>query len=301
MSSTHTAPRRVSVTTDTGVAISCIERSLEGTAVPVLLVHGLASNARLWDGVSERLSSMGHPVVAVDQRGHGRSDKPGDGYDFATLTDDLLSVLRHYGWTAGADDGTPSRVPVVAGQSWGANVVLELAARHPHAVTAIALVDGGTRDLTDGFADWPTAEAVLAPPPLAGMPASRFESLIRGAHPDWPDEGIRGTLENMEVMPDGSIRPWLSREDHMKILRHLWEHKPSTRFAEVTVPVVIIPAEDQSNQRWMQGKRDSVERAAKTIPNALVRWIPGDHDLHAQHPELVAELLDGAARGGHPQ
>ncbi len=45
-------------------------------APPFVLVHGLASNARLWDGVATALVAAGHPVFAVDLRGHGRSSKP---------------------------------------------------------------------------------------------------------------------------------------------------------------------------------------------------------------------------------
>ena len=60
---------------------------------PCLLVHGLASNCRTWESVAERLHAFGHPVAAVDQRGHGRSDKPPEGYDYATLCRDLLLVL----------------------------------------------------------------------------------------------------------------------------------------------------------------------------------------------------------------
>ena len=48
-----------------------------------VLTHGLASNARLWDGVARRLAEAGHRVVTVDQRGHGQSSKPDDGYDVA--------------------------------------------------------------------------------------------------------------------------------------------------------------------------------------------------------------------------
>src|SRR5690348_14754080 len=40
-------------------------------AAPFVLVHGLASNARLWDGVAEHLHAAGHTVVVIDQRGHG--------------------------------------------------------------------------------------------------------------------------------------------------------------------------------------------------------------------------------------
>lgn len=286
---THPDPVRALVAATGGVELSCIERNLGGPGTPSVLVHGLASNARLWDGVAERLAAEGHPVVAVDQRGHGWSDKPDAGYDFATLVEDLVAVIAHYGFER----------PLVAGQSWGANVVLELAASHPDAVSVVALVDGGTRDLADGFADWPTCEAALAPPQLAGMPAARFESHIRQAHPEWPEEGVEGTLANMEFLPDGTIRPWLSREHHMVILRHLWEHKPSKRFAAVRAPVLIIPARDETNRRWMQGKSGSVERASGTLPRSVVHWIDGDHDLHAQHPDVVARLLDSATEPGY--
>jgi pimeloyl-ACP methyl ester carboxylesterase len=254
---------------------------------PVLLVHGLASNARLWDGVAERLANDGHPVAAVDQRGHGQSSKPDSGYDFATLTDDLVEVLERLGWSG-------SRRPFAAGQSWGANVVLELAARYPDATSGVALVDGGTMELSARFADWPTCEAALAPPQLAGTSAAEFERMLRSYHPDWPESGIAGTLANVEVLEDGTIRPWLARSHHMTILRNLWAHHPPERYGLVKAPALILAAEDQANQRWMAGKRDEVARAGAALERSLTRWIPGDHDLHAQHPDLVAQLIHDA-------
>src|SRR5262245_45283564 len=65
-------PQRIRVPATGGVELSAIPR-LDGDRVPVLLVHGLASNARLWDGVGEELSARGYPSVAIDLRGHGRS------------------------------------------------------------------------------------------------------------------------------------------------------------------------------------------------------------------------------------
>ena len=49
------------------------------TQTPIVLVHGLASNAMLWEGAAIALSSLGHLVTAVDLRGHGLSEKPDTG------------------------------------------------------------------------------------------------------------------------------------------------------------------------------------------------------------------------------
>jgi pimeloyl-ACP methyl ester carboxylesterase len=273
-----------------GVDLNVLTDNLRGEGVPVLMVHGLASNARLWEGVAERLAASGHPLAAVDQRGHGRSAKPDHGYDFATLTADLRAVVAGLGWAG--------RRPLVAGQSWGANVVLELGARHPDVAGGLVFVDGGTIELAARFADWPTCEAALAPPSFAGASAADFERMLRNQHPDWPESGITGTLGNVEVLADGTIRPWLSRQNHMTILRQLWEHRPADRYEQVRSPVLILMAEDPSNLRWMAGKREEVSRASKGLERSSTRWIRGDHDLHAQHPDLVARLLHEASQPG---
>jgi len=289
------AARRVvvAVADGTGVAVWLREPPEAGSGaegVPMLLVHGLASVGRLWDGVADELVRRGHPVAAVDQRGHGASDKPDEGYDFATLTDDLVAVLDALHW---------SEPVVAAGQSWGANVVLELAARQPHRLRAAALVDGGTIELSARFADWPTAEAALAPPQLEGTPLAEMERMLRARHPDWPETGIAGALATMEVLPDATVRPWLSREHHLRILRGLWEHHPPQRYPDVGVPVLVIPAGDPSRpaSRFETAKREEVAAAAAGLGTVAVRWIDGDHDLHAQFPGRIAELLSAAADG----
>ena len=134
----------------------------------IVLVHGLASNALLWQGAATALAERGHRVVAIDQRGHGQSTKPESGYDMATVTRDLAALLEVL-VSRGFDR------PVVAGQSWGGNVVLELASRHPDRVRGIACVDGGWLEPSSVFASWEQCETVLAPPRLAGLHRSDVE------------------------------------------------------------------------------------------------------------------------------
>jgi pimeloyl-ACP methyl ester carboxylesterase len=262
-----------------GISLAVRVTNEGGTGIPLLLVHGLASNARLWDGVAARLAELGHPVAAVDLRGHGRSDKPDAGYDFATLTADLVAVITGLGWDR----------PLVAGQSWGGNVVLELAINHPGATRAIAGVDGGTIELARHFPTWEAARHALAPPRLAGLEAAELEADIRSLHPDWPESGIRGSLENLEVRADGTVAPWLTLPRHLTILKGLWQHRPSERYALVPVPVLLVPAGD--------GRQAAAAQAA--LPRAKTRPFPGaDHDIHAQHPVELAELLHAACEDG---
>lgn len=275
-----------------GIELHCLVWGSTGAndRPPFVLVHGLASNARLWDGVARRLAEFGHHVVAVDQRGHGRSSKPDEGFDMATVAHDLELLIQSLGFDR----------PVVVGQSWGANVVIELAHRSPAAVRGVVAVDGGTIQLRRHFPDWNDCADQLAPPNLLGMAHSRFEAAIRAAHPDWPEEGIVGAIATMEKLPDGTIRPWLSRERHMKILRGLWDHEPESIFPGIEVPVMFMPAVGDHHARgWAADKRDAVERALRLIPRATVSWFHGaDHDLHAQHPGRVAQELHEETQGG---
>jgi pimeloyl-ACP methyl ester carboxylesterase len=266
-----------------GIELSVIEWRPDAGAARFVLVHGLSSNARTWDGVAAELARNGRPSVAVDLRGHGRSDKPDDGYDVASVADDVLMLIARIGLER----------PVLVGQSWGGNVVIEAAARDPGAISAVVGVDGGMIHLAEEFPDWETCARMLAPPDLVGTPVAAMEARMRAAHPDWPESGIAGTLANMEVRPDGTVAPWLTRARHMTILRGLWEHDPHAAYPRIRVPVVLAPAR---NDRTAHGRAITrahhVEAALREIPDARVVWFEGaDHDIHAQRPVDLAALL----------
>lgn len=252
--------------------------------VGFVVVHGLASNALLWRGLAEKLAVLGHPVVALDQRGHGRSAKPDGPYDIPTLATDLAQMLGEL----------PFGRPVAVGQSLGGNVVLELAAQRSDLLAAVVCVDGGWIELSDRFASWEACESALAPPILEGMRRDEIADLIRRRHRDWPSGAIADFLANFEIRRDGSVAPWLTRTRHLQILRSLWEHHPSRLYAAVTVPVLLIPAVAASHPESWDA---AVDKASALLPIAQIAPMVGDHDLHAQHPEAMAELLHDWAEG----
>ena len=64
----------------------------EGAEPPVLLVHGWCCDHTYFVPQFEHYAERGHRVVAVDLRGHGRSDKPEGDYAMGVFADDLAWI-----------------------------------------------------------------------------------------------------------------------------------------------------------------------------------------------------------------
>ena len=248
----------------------------------LLLVHGLASNARLWDGVVAASPTL--RCVAVDARGHGASPDAVDGYDTATAAADLAAVVD----ALDTDPDGPLPRPLVAvGQSWGGNVVLTLAAHQPGVVDAVCLVDGGWIRLT-GFSTFDECWAALAPPDMRGVSLEAVAGWIRTAHPTWPETGIAGTLANLVAGPDGMARNRLAREHHRSILRSLYEGDPRELYPLVKVPVLLMPAGGGP-----VGASALVAEAVDGLADARLRAYPqADHDI--RHPSLASSVVSGS-------
>ncbi len=125
---------------------------------PVLLIHGFASSALVnWvhPGWLKTLGDAGYRVIAIDNRGHGRSDKPHDreAYHPPIMAKDAVALLDHLGIPAAH----------VMGYSMGARISAFLALAHPERVRT--LVFGGLGiGMVEGVGDWdPIADALRAP------------------------------------------------------------------------------------------------------------------------------------------
>jgi len=118
-----------------------------GTTDPVLAVHGVSSNNRLWSWVLDAAPEV--TVVAPDLAGRGGTPaRPGPS-SVPAHADQLVALLDALGL---------DRVHLL-GMSLGGFVVAELAARHPDRVRTVTLVDGGL-PLEVGEQGPPPAEAV---------------------------------------------------------------------------------------------------------------------------------------------
>ena len=111
--------------------LSHTHRPAPGPGAPRLaLIHSLALDRSVWDGVVQRLANEAE-ILTYDCRGHGQSPKAKGPYTASLFARDLAELFDHIGWESAA----------VAGCSMGGNVAQAFAAEYPQRVTALGLID----------------------------------------------------------------------------------------------------------------------------------------------------------------
>lgn len=265
-------------------------RNWGGEGRPVVLLHGLASTCRIWDFVAPILA-RDFAVIAVDQRGHGDSGKPEQGYDFASIAGDAAALL----------EGRGIQSPVLVGHSWGADVALELAAARPDLLQGIVFVDGGTIDASARYNTLDDALVQMAPPDFRGVTPTQFMERVRsggqwatliGQHGKSAEDIILGNFETLE---DGTLRAKLSRDNHLRIIRALWDHHPRELYPRVFCPVLMMPARQRENPDAYErtlARSESIAAAERLLPRSKTVWLEDSiHDVPVQRPELVADTI----------
>ncbi|TWH33569.1 MULTISPECIES: alpha/beta hydrolase [unclassified Aminobacter] len=147
-----------------GFEIAFIEQSPAngGEGEPVLLIHGFASSYLVnWisPGWVKTLTEAGYRVIALDNRGHGRSTKSYNpaAYTPSEMATDAAALLDHLGIEKAH----------VFGYSMGARISAFLALEHPEKIATLIL-GGLGYGMVDGVGDWdPIADALVAPDPEA--------------------------------------------------------------------------------------------------------------------------------------
>jgi pimeloyl-ACP methyl ester carboxylesterase len=266
-----------------GVRLAVRAAGRSGQAL--VLIHGLASTQRIWDLILPRLARR-FRVITFDQRGHGESSKPSSGYGFDDVTADLGAVLR---------SARVSR-PILVGHSYGANVSIDFAARHPKAVAGVVSVDGGMGSISE-IMDWRNARELLAPPKLNGVHIDEIIAMARrdvGARWSPQLEPIVRSL--FEIDGKGRIKPRLARSNHFRILRAMYDQRPKELLARMEVPALMYCARPRKHvmeeeRAFYEMKRDSVKRIRASNPRIKVEWITSIHDIPVDRPRELADRI----------
>ncbi len=251
---------------------------------PLLLLHGLSSNARYWERLAGHIGRR--RLVALDQRGHGLTGRPPRspampaGYAMDELLGDASYLI----------DALKLTRPSVVGHSWGATVALELAGRHPGLASGLVFIDGPVQSASNLFS-WEEAQRIMQPP----LP--RFASFADAVSESRADFGVAwaGDLEafvRARVVPDGdAFVLTLTSAARLELLRGLYGSQPDVLWPGLEVPASVLLARggSQTIRGW---KEQGAAKLASAAPGVRIRWFDTPHDIPIHAPTDVASEIE---------
>ena len=256
-----------------------------GEGKPLLALHGLASSAHWYDIVAPLLQDRFH-IYAPDQRGHGQTTAAPSGYDWKTLSEDLVGLLAHIGLDQVA----------VMGHSWGGNVATNFAANFPDRVSRLIMIDGGFLDgrLFPG-ASWEAFSQRVRPRDVTGNREEFLDRLRNQLGAIWNEEVERIVQTMVYEDEDGQIQDILRPENHAQTIRAMWDEPASVTMPRILCPTLIVPAgptPERAGTEFAEVRRRMVEAAEKGLKNGRVHWITETiHDIGYHKPQELAQVI----------
>jgi pimeloyl-ACP methyl ester carboxylesterase len=247
------------------------------SAPPLFLLHGLSSNSHYWKRMVRHLP--GRRIVALDQRGHGLSDRPAAGYAMANLIDDASTAIAELGLAR----------PIVVGHSWGAAVALEVVAARQDLIGGLVFVDGPVMSMAHVLS-WDQAQVVMQPPlpRFRSFDDARAESV--GDFKEAWDDDLEAFVKARVVADGDALVLTLTAPVRLEIIRSLYYGQPELLWPQLTVPtcVLLAAAGPSMMSSW---KRKAAAELANLAPAIDVRWYDTPHDVPLYKPaELAADI-----------
>lgn len=270
------------VTTRDGARIHLLEK---GAGRTILLVPGVTLQAGVWRYQFDLADR--YRVIAMSQRGHGRSTAGTGGYGLDRLADDLSDVL----------EALDLRDVVVVGHSMGGMAAMRFAHRHPDVrrerVAGLVLVSTSAE-------------------PVAGFGRSQYYRRLgevldrRGSARGWdrvpvvaPRDTDFGYAVTRLAFGDRALphhvdltrrmMAGMEREAMHRSVVGLLENDELEALAEVDTPaVVVVGSRDALTPPWHS------RRMAKALPDAQLVVLPGaGHQLMLERPAELSSLIEG--------
>lgn len=240
-----------------------------GDGPAVVLVHGFGLDMRMWEPQADYLAAR-YRVVRYDCRGFGSSG-PFDPAVAYTHAGDLLALLDHLGIGQA----------VLAGLSFGGQVVLQTALTAPDRIRGLvlldAVLDGVPWDPPSQAASELTAQLARTRGLLAGRAAWLAHPLFAMAR-NQPE--VAGRLAEMVAAYPG--QHWIGRDPHEQADRRLID-----RLGELASPALVVVGE-----REVPGFREMSAVLARRIPGARYHVLPGaGHMTSMEQPAAVNDVL----------
>lgn len=263
-----------------------------GDGQPIVMVHATGLVAGVWRALAEALRAAGYRPIAIDQRGHGGSDKPPSGYGFLVLAADVRGFLA-------ALDLPPA---IGIGLSGGSTQIAICASEHPGTFTHAVLIEPivfPNHDLPDARAQH-TNSMVNRTIKRRAVWASReeiFDSYhARPPFDTWRPDILRDYIE-YGTLPreDGQVELACPPEIEAQIYDSAPNFDPWPLLRRLDIPVLVMRGETSEPVGPNQGValRDALPQGELLVVEETGHFVPMDK------PDVVeAAVLDFLRRTG---
>ena len=249
-------------------------------AEPVILLHGLADHAGVWQNVGEALAAAGFRAIAPDLRGHGDSSKPPQGYDCQTIIQDLQALLNHTGYESAH----------ILGHSWTGKVVPIWMRQHPQQFRSAILVDPFFIGKIPKWSrvTFPLLYRVLpflqAMGPFLSHDAAVTQAKTLKQYRGWSQHQQQVFEDSLEQKPDGTWGSKFTKAARDGIFEDVMVVDGLTE--PLTVPTLLIKPEAGLNRTQWQ-----LKPYYRYLQNLQVCEVPGNHWAFLVEPTPFIQTL----------
>ncbi|HDT2123918.1 TPA: alpha/beta hydrolase [Enterobacter roggenkampii] len=252
-------------------------------AQPIVFHHGWPLSADDWDNQMLFFLAEGYRVIAIDRRGHGRSDQVSEGHDMDHYAADASAVVEsldlhnavHVGHSTGG--GQVARYVAKYGQPQGRVAKAVLVSAVPPLMVKTETNPGGTPiEVFDGFRK-----------ALAANRAQFYLDVASGPFYGFNRDGAdvsQGTIQNW--WRQGMIG---SAKAHYEGIKAFSETDQTEDLKTITVPVLVLQGDDDQVVPY----KNAALLQDKLLANSVLKIYPGfPHGMHITHADTInADIL----------
>lgn len=251
-------------------------------AQPIVFHHGWPLSADDWDNQMLFFLNQGYRVIAIDRRGHGRSDQVSEGHDMDHYAADVSAVVEHL----------DLRNAVHVGHSTGGGQVARYVAQYgqPQGRVAKAVLISAVPPLMVKTEDNPGGTPVSVfdefRQALAANRAQFYLDVASGPFYGFNREGVEAS--------DGTIQNWWrqgmmgSAKAHYEGIKAFSETDQTDDLKSITVPVLVMQGDDDQVVPY----KNAALLQDQLLVNSILKIYPGyPHSMHTSHADVINKDL----------